>query len=154
MPRLCTEIIEDSLLCVVDSERVGLRVADMRAHLAVTQARRTDSLVIGLPLTGALKEAEPSPATGDSLEVKEVLLDAGLLLGDQVLGDQARRALVASAAAVVASRVDSLRMVHQGVEASAFHTAVDTLAADMLADTAAAEVTVAEDTVASAKGSL
>jgi hypothetical protein len=36
-PRLCTEIIEDSLPRVADSERAGSRVADMRVHLEATR---------------------------------------------------------------------------------------------------------------------
>lgn len=59
-----------------------------------------------------------------------------------------RRELVASAAAVLAGRADSLRM-----EASAVRTVADTQAVvDMRAvDTAAAEVTVAADTAVGAE---
>ena len=146
-PRLCTEIIEDSLPRVADSERADLRiamgaglaqpqVADMRAHLEATRGRPTASpaTIAGQPLTGALKVTEPTQATGDSPAANELSLDA----------DQARRALVVSAAAAVVSRADSLRM-----EAPAVRTVADTLAADMPAvDTAAVEVTVAADTAA------
>jgi hypothetical protein len=64
--------------------------------------------------------------------------------------NQARRALVVSAAAAAVSRADPLRM-----EASAVRTVADNLAADMPAvDTAAVEGTVAADTAASAKRSV
>jgi hypothetical protein len=88
---------------------------------------------------------EPTQAAGDSLAVNEVSLDA----------NQARRALVVSAAAADVSRADPLPM-----EAPAVRTVVDTLAADMpvadmpALDTAAVEVTVAADTAASAKCSV
>ena len=153
MPLLCTEIIEDSLPRMVDSERAGLRiavgaglahpqVADMRAHLEAMRGHRTASpaAIAGQPLTGVLKGTEPTQATGDSPAANEVSLDA----------NQARRALVVSAAAAAASRTDSLR-----VEAPAVRTVADTLAADMPAvDTAAVEVTVAADTAAGAKHSV
>jgi hypothetical protein len=149
-PRLCTEIIEDSLPRMAHSERTHLRVAmrtglaqpqvtDMRVHLEVTRGRPTASpaAIAGQPLTGALNVTEPTQATGDSPTADELLLDA----------NQARHALVVSVAAAAVSRTDSLRM-----EASAVHTVADALAADMPAvDTAAVEVTVAADTAASAK---
>jgi hypothetical protein len=152
-PRLCTEIIEDSLPRMAHSERTNLRVAmrtglaqpqvtDMRAHLEATPGRPTASpaAIAGQPLTGALKVTEPTQATGDSPAANELSLDA----------NQARRALVVSAAAAAVaalSRADSLRM-----EASAVRTVADTLAADMPAvDTAVVEVTVAADTAAGAK---
>ena len=78
-PRLCTEIIEDSLPRMAHSERTHLRVAmrtdltqpqvtDMRAHLEATRRRRTASpaAIAELPLTGALKVTEPTQGTGDS----------------------------------------------------------------------------------------
>jgi hypothetical protein len=153
VPRLCTEIIEDSLPGVARSERTHLRivmrtglaqpqVADMRAHLEATRGRPTASpaAIAGSALTGALKLIEPTQATGDSPAATELSLDA----------DQARRALVVSAAAAARSRADSLRM-----EAPEVRTVADTLAADMPAvDTAAVEVTVAADTAASAKCSV
>jgi hypothetical protein len=157
-PRLCTEIIEDSLPCVAESERADLRGVDIRgvgmqAHLEATQARPTASqaAVAEQPSTGALKEAEPTQVTGDSPAAIEVLLDADLFLGDQ-----ARRARVASAEAAAASRVDFLRVVHQGmdrqtVEALVVHTGVDTLAADMPAEDIVAEGIVVVDTVEDAK---
>jgi len=152
-PRLCTEIIEDFLPRMAHSERTHLRIArrtglaqpqvtDMRAHLEATRGRPTGSpaAIAGQPLTGALKVTEPTQATGDSPAANELSLDA----------NQARRALVVSAAAAALSRADSLRM-----EASAVRTVADTLAADMPAvDTAAVEVTVAADTAASAKCSV
>ena len=152
MPRLCTEIIEDSLPRVGDSERAGLRIAvdaglaqqaaDMRAHLEATPGRPTASpgAIAGLPLTGALKGTEPTLATEDSPAATEVSLDA----------DQARRVLVVSAAAAAVSRADPLR-----TEVSAVRTVADTLAADTPAvDTAAVEVTVAAATAAGAKSSV
>jgi hypothetical protein len=94
-PRLCTEIIADSLPRAADSERTHLRIAmrtglaqpqvtDMLAHLEATRGRPTGSpaAIAGQPLTGAPKVTEPTQATGDSLDA-----------------DQARRALVVSAAA-------------------------------------------------------
>lgn len=155
-PPLCTEIIEDSLPGMADSERTGLRiaagaglvqpqVADMRAdlvatvHLVATRGRLAASPAIAeLPLTGARKVTERTPATGDSPAANEVSRDA----------DRVRRAVSVAAAAV--SRADSLRM-----EASVVRTVADTLAADMPAvDTAAVEVTVAADTVAGGKCSV
>ena len=115
------------------------QVADLLAHLEATRGRPTASpaAIAGQPLTGALKLTEPTQAIGDSPEANEVSLDA----------NQARRALVVSAAATAVSRADPLRM-----EASAVRTGADTLAADMPAvDTAAVEATVAADTEASAK---
>jgi len=129
-PHLYMEIIEDSLPRVADSERADLRVvmgaglaqprvADSRADLEATRGRPTASL-----------------ATGDSPAANEVLLD-----------DQARRALVVSAAAAAVSRADSLRM-----ETPAVRMAADTLVVDMpVVDTAAAEVTAAEDMAAGGK---
>jgi len=142
--RSCTEIIEDSRPRVADTERAGLsqQVTDMRAHLEATRGRPTASpaAIAELRLTGALKVTEPTQATGDSPAVNELSLGA----------NQARRALVVSAAAAAVSRAVSLRM-----EASAVRTAADTLAADMPAvDTAAVEVTVAADTAAGAKCSV
>jgi hypothetical protein len=132
MPRLCTEIIEDSLPGMGHSERTGLAqpVTDMRAHLEATRRRPTASraAIAGQPLTGALKVTELTQATGVS-----PALDA----------NQAR------------GRADSLHM-----EAPAIRTVVDTLAADMpvagmpAVDTAAVKVTVAADTAASAKCSV
>ena len=97
-PRLCTEIIEDSLPRMVHSEPTDLPVAmrtglaqpqatDMRAHLAATRARPTASpaAIAGQPSTGALKVTEPLQATGDSPAANEVSPDA----------DQALRAPVA-----------------------------------------------------------
>jgi len=157
-PRLCTEIIEDSLLGVADSERAGLQivgrtlsqVTDMRVHLEAMPGRLAGSLAV----TGALKAIEASQATGDSPAANEAFLGA----------DQARRALVPSAAAAVANRVDSLRMrqgmLHQGMEypgmeASVGRMAAATLAVDTLVvATAAVEVTVVADTVAGAERSL
>jgi len=153
-PPLCTEIIEDTLLCVADSERTHLRVAmgaglaqplvtHMRAHREATRERRTASpaAIAGQLLTGALKGTEPTPATGDSPAANELSLDANL----------ARRALVVSAAAAVGSRAEPLRME------GALRTVADTLAADMptvgaaaVGDTVAA-VTVAAVTEAGAK---
>lgn len=152
MPRLCTEIIEDSHPRVVDSERAGLRVVmgaglalpmvtDMRAYLEATRGRPAASPAptAGQALTGARKVTGPTQATGDSPAATEVS-DA----------NRALRARVVSAAAAV-SRADRLRM-----EASAVRTAADTVAAMPAADTAAAgtaavEVTVAADTAAGAK---
>jgi hypothetical protein len=142
-PRLCMEIIGDSLPRMAHSERTGLaqpQVMDMRAHLEATRECPTASqaAIAGLPLTGALKVTEPTQATGDPPAVNELSLDV----------NQARLALVVSAATAAVSRADSLRM-----EAPAVRTVADTLAADMPAvDTAAVEVTVAADTAASAKG--
>ena len=97
-PRLCTEIIEDSLPRMVHSEPTDLPVAmrtglaqpqatDMRAHLEATRARPTASpaAIAGQPSTGALKVTEPLQATGDSPAANEVSPDA----------DQALRAPVA-----------------------------------------------------------
>jgi hypothetical protein len=146
-PRLCTEIIEDSLPRTAHSERTHLRVAmgaglaqpqvtDMRAHLEATRGHPTASpaAIAGQPLTGAPKVTEPTQATGDSPAANELSLDA----------NQARRALVVSAAAAAVSRADRLRM-----EAPAVRTVADTQAADT-----AAEVTVAADTAAIAKRSV
>jgi len=157
MPRLRTEIIEDSLPRAAGSERTDLRIAvraglvqpqvtDMRAHLGATRERPTASpaAIAGQPLTGALKETEPTQATGDSPAANEGSLDA----------DQARRALVVSAAAAAVSRVDPLRM-EAAVRTPPDTPAADTLAAGMPAvGTAAVEVTVAEVTAASAKCSV
>jgi len=149
-PRLCTEIIEDSLPRMARSERIHLRVAmgtrsaqpqvtGMRAHLEATR---------GSPATSPAAIAEvtaPTQATGDSPAANELSLDA----------NQARRAPVVSAAAAAVSHADSLRM-----EAPAARTVADTLAADMsvadmrAVDTAAVEVTAAADTAASAKCSV
>jgi hypothetical protein len=103
-PRLCTEIIEDSLPHMAHSERTHLRVAmgaglaqpqvtDMRAHLEATRGHPTASpaAIAGQPLTGAPKLTEPTQATGDSPAANELSLDA----------NQARRALLVSAAAAV-----------------------------------------------------
>ena len=78
-PRLCTEIIEDSLPRVAHSEHTRLRIAmrtglaqpqvtDMRAHLEVTPGRPTASpAAIAVQLsTGALQVTEPTQAPGDS----------------------------------------------------------------------------------------
>ena len=152
MPRLCTEIIADSLPGVADSERAGLRVAmgadlaqpqaaDMQAHLEATRDRLAASpaAIAGQVLTGAVKVTGPTLATGDSPAANEVSLDA----------DQARRARVDSAAAAAVSRADSLRME------AAVRTVADTLAVDMLAaDTAVVADTAAADTVAGAKRPL
>lgn len=152
MPRLCTEIIEDSLPRVADSERAHLRMAvgaglaqprvtDMRAHREATRGRPTGlpAAIAGQPLTEELKGTEPTPATGESPAADERSLDA----------DQARRALVVSAAAAALRRADPLRM------RAAVRAAVDTLAVDMPAvDTAAVEVTVAADTAAGANCSV
>jgi len=143
-PRLCTEIIEDSLPRMARSERIHLRVAmgtrsaqpqvtGMRAHLEATR---------GSPATSPAAIAEvtaPTQATGDSPAANELSLDA----------NQARRALVDSAAAAAVSRTDPLRM-----EASAVRTVADTLADMPAVDTAAVEVTVAADTAAGAKSSV
>jgi len=151
-PPLCTEI-EDSLPRMAHLERTHLPIAmrtglaqpqvmGMRAHLEATRGHPTASpaAIAELPSTGALKVTEPTQATGDSPAANELSLDA----------NQARRALVVSAAAAALSRADSLRM-----EASAVPTVADTLAADMPAvDTAAVEVTAAADTAASAKCSV
>src|ERR1035438_9115787 len=142
-PRLCTEIIEDSLPRAAHSEGTHLRIAmrtglaqpqvtDMRAHLEATRGRPTGSpaAIAGQRLTGALQVTEPTQATGDSPAAEALSLDA----------NQARRALVVSAAAAAVSRADFLR------------TVADTLAADMPAvGTAAVEVTVAADMAASAR---
>jgi hypothetical protein len=153
-PPLCTEIIEDTLLCVADSERTHLRAAmgaglaqpqvtHMRGHREATRERRTatPAAIAGQPLTGALKGTEPTQATGDSPAANELSLDA----------NQARRAQVVSAAAAVGSRAESLRMEQ------AVRTVADTLAADMptvgaaaVGDTVAA-VTVVADMEAGAK---
>jgi len=156
-PRLCTEIIEDSLPRMAESERTRLRVAvradlaqpqvtGMGAHREAMRGRRTASpaAIAEQPLTGALKGTEPTQPTGDSPAANELSVDA----------NQARRALVVSAAAAVGSRADSLRMEAE------VRTVADTLTADMPAldmpavDTAAVEVTVAEDTAAGAKCSV
>jgi hypothetical protein len=144
MPRLCTEIIEDSLPRTAHTERAGLRVAgmaqpqvaDMREYLEATRERPAASpaAIAEQPLTGALKVTGPTPATGDS---------------------PAARGLVDSAAAAAVSRAASLHM-----EAPAVRTVADTLAADMPAvdmpavDTAAVVVTVAADTAAGTKRSV
>jgi hypothetical protein len=104
-PPLCTEIIEGSLPRMAHSERAGLtqpRVTDMRGHLEATRERPTASpaAIAGQPLTGARLVTEPTQAAGDSLAVNEVSLDA----------NQARRALVVSAAAADVSRADPLPM--------------------------------------------
>ncbi len=156
MPPLCTEITEDSPPRAADSERTHLRIAvgvglaqpqvvDMRAQVEATRERPTASPAIaGQPLTAALKGTEPTPATGDSPAANEVLRDA----------QQARRALVVSAAAAAVNRADPLR-----TEASAVRTGADTLAVDMppvdmpAVDTAAVEVIAAADTAAGAKRS-
>lgn len=151
-PRLCTEIIEDSLPRVADSVGAHLRAAtgaglvqprvtDMRADLGVTRGRPTASpaAIAGQPLTAALKGTEPTPATGDSPAANEASPDA----------DQARPAPVVPAQAAV-GRADSPRM-----EAPVARTVADTLAADMpVVVTAAAEVTVAAGTAAGAKRSV
>ena len=139
------EIIEDSLPRVAQPEPAGSaqpQVADMRAHLEVTRGlpAASPAATAGQPLTGALQATEPTLVTGDSLAASEVSLDA----------NQARLALVVSAAAVVVSRADTLRM--EVMEAPAVRTVADTPAVDMPAvDTAAVEVTVAADTAAGAK---
>src|SRR3984885_2457815 len=143
-PPLCTEIIEDTLLCVADSERTHLRVAmgaglaqprvtHMRGHREATRERRTatPAAIAGQLLTGALKATEPTQATGDSPAANELSLDA----------DQARRALLAPAVAAV-GRADSPRM-----EVPVVRTVADMPAVD----TAAVEVTAAADTEAGAK---
>lgn len=148
-PRLCMEIIEDSLPRMAHSGRTDLRITaraglaqpqatDMRAYLEVTPGPPTalPEAIAGQPLTGALKVTERTQATGDFPEATELSLDA----------DQARRAPVASAAAAAVSRADPLRMEHQGMQAPAVRTAADTLAVDM-----PAVVTAAADTAASAK---
>lgn len=161
MPRLCTEIIEDSPPRAADSERAGMRVAgtaqpqvadmpamdmavtdmpvtDMRAHLAAMRGRRTASPAIAEQLlTAALQGTEPTQPTEDSLAATAVSLDA----------DPAHRGQVVSAAAEAVRRTDSLRM-----EAPAVRTVAGTLVADMPAvDTAAAvAVTVVADTAAGA----
>ena len=156
MPRLCTEIIEASLPCMAASERTDLRVAmhaglaqwevaDMRAHLEATPGSpaASQAAIAAQPLAGALKVTERTPATGDSLAVNELSLDA----------NQVRRAPAVSVATAAVRRVDPRRM-----EASPARTEADTRAADMpavdTADTAAVEVTVAADTAASAKFSV
>ena len=68
-PRSRTEIIEDSLPRTVHSERTDLpqpQVTDMLAHLEATQGHPTASpaAIVGQPLTGALKVAEPMQPTG------------------------------------------------------------------------------------------
>jgi hypothetical protein len=152
-PRLCTEIIGDSLPRIPPSERTRLRVAmrtglaqpqvtDLRAHLAATRGRLTASpaAIAGQPLTVVLQVTEPTQATGDSPAANELSLDA----------HRAPRALVVSAAAAGVRRADSLRM-----EAPAVRTVADTLVADMPAvDTAVVEVTVAADMAAGAKCSV
>ena len=146
-PRLCTEIIEDSLLRMAHSERTHSRIAvraglaqpqatDMRAHLETTRGRPTapPAAIAVQPLTVALKVTEPTPATGDSPAAKELSLDA----------HQACPAPVVSVAAAAVSRADLLR-----VEPPAVRTAADMPALD----TVAVAVTVAADTAASAKRS-
>jgi len=156
-PRLCTEIIEDSLPRMADSERADLRIAagaglaqpqatDMRAHLEAMRGHPTASpaTIAGQPLTAGLKGTEVSQATGESPAATEGSRDA----------DQARRALAASAAAAAVSRADPLRMrhqdmqhqdmQHQGTEAPAVRTVADTLVVDM--------PTAVEVTAADAKG--
>src|ERR1700733_9992554 len=108
-PRLCTEIIEDSLPRVEDSERDLLRVTmragsaqqrvgDMRAHLEVMRGRRMASpaAVAEQPLTVALKGTEPTQATGDSPVTNEPSVDA----------HQVRRGPAVSAAAAGGRRGD------------------------------------------------
>ena len=144
MPRLRTEIIEDSLPRMAHSDRADLRIAvgadlaqprvtDMRAHLEVLPAQ---------PLTGALKATEPTQAIGDSPAANGVSRDA----------DQARRAPVASAATAAVSRADPLRMQAPAVRAAAGMPAPDILVAvTAAARTVAVVVTAAADTAASAK---
>src|SRR5580704_3817667 len=105
MPRLRTEIIEDSLPRMAHSERGDFRIA-ARADLAQ-------------PLTGALKATEPTQAIGDSPAANGVSRDA----------DQARRAPVASAATAAVSRADPLRMQAPAVRAAAGTPAADLLVA-------------------------
>jgi len=152
-PYLCTEIIEDFLPRMAESERAHLRVAmgaglarprvtGMRAHREAMRGRRAASpaAIAEQPLTEALKGTEPTQATGDSPAANELSLDA----------DQARRALVDSAAAAEGSRADPLHM-----EARAVRTVAGTLAAYMpVVGTVGAEVTVAADTAAIAKRSV
>lgn len=155
MPRLCTEIIEDSRPRGVDSERAGLRVADtaqpqvtdmqvtdMRAHLEAMRGLPTASPAIAEQrLTAARQGTEPTPATGDSPAATERSLDA----------DPAHHGLVVSAAAAVVRREDSLRMERPAVRTVAATLAVDMPAADTAAvDMPAVEVTVAADTAAGA----
>jgi hypothetical protein len=146
MPRLRTEIIEDSLPRMAHSDRADLRIAvradlaqprvtDMRAHLEVLPA-----VIAAQPLTGALKATEPTQAIGDSPAANGVSRDA----------DQARRAPVASAVTAAVSRADPFRMQAPAVRAAAGMPAVDMPAVD----TAAVEVTAAADTAASAKCSV
>jgi hypothetical protein len=95
MPPLCTEIIEDSLPRMVDTERAGLpvagmarpQVADMRVHLEATPGRPAASpaAIVEQPLT------EPTQVTADS--------------------PAARPVPVVSAAAAAARRADPLRTV-------------------------------------------
>jgi hypothetical protein len=149
MPRLRTEIIEDSLPRMAHSERGDFRIAaradlaqprvtDMRAHLEVSPA-----VIAAQPLTGALKATEPTQAIGDSPAANGVSRDA----------DQARRAPVASAATAAVSRADPLRMQAPAVRAAAGMPAADTaaVAVTAAARTVAVVVTAAADTAASAK---
>jgi hypothetical protein len=148
MPRLRTEIIEDSLPRMAHSERGDFRIAaradlaqprvtDMRAHLEVSPA-----VIAAQPLTGALKATEPTQAIGDSPAANGVSRDA----------DQARRAPVASAATAAVSRADPLRMQAPAVRAAAGMPAPDILVAvTAAARTVAVVVTAAADTAASAK---
>jgi hypothetical protein len=148
MPRLRTEIIEDSLPRMAHSERGDFRIAaradlaqprvtDMRAHLEVLPA-----VIAAQPLTGALKATEPTQAIGDSPAANGVSRDA----------DQARRAPVASAATAAVSRADPLRMQAPAVRAAAGMPAADILVAvTAAARTVAVVVTAAADTAASAK---
>jgi hypothetical protein len=148
MPRLRTEIIEDSLPRMAHSERGDFRIAaradlaqprvtDMRAHLEVSPA-----VIAAQPLTGALKATEPTQAIGDSPAANGVSRDA----------DQARRAPVASAATAAVSRADPLRMQAPAVRAAAGMPAADILVAvTAAARTVAVVVTAAADTAASAK---
>lgn len=137
-PRLCTEIIEDSLPRMAHSERTHLLIAvraglaqrlaaDMRAHLEATRERPTASpaVIAGQLLTGALKGTEPTQETVDSPAANEV-----------------------SRAADRARRTDPLHM-----RAPAVRTAVDALAADMPAEDTDMPVvdTAAADTAANAK---
>jgi hypothetical protein len=89
-PRLCTEIIEDSLPRMAHSERIHLRVTThtglAQPQVTATRGRPTASsaAIAGQPLIGALKLTEPTQATGDSPAANEHPLNA----------NQARRALV------------------------------------------------------------
>ena len=154
-PLLCTEIIEDSLPRVADSERTVLRaamgaglarpqVADMRARLEATRGSHAASraAIAGQLLVAALvaagKVTGPTQATGDSPPANEGLLD-----------DQARRVVVVSAAAAAVGRADSLLME------APVPTVADILAAGVPAvATAVAEDTAEADTVAGAEFSI